>query len=128
MFEEQVNTTAGHGLTVTVKLQLVLLPHASQAMQVTVVVPSGKVLPLGGLHVTVTGPPGQPPVAELLKKTTAEFEQGAAKTVIVLEQWRVSEAVLLDGARNAIVPGPVIEGDQVLPPSRLTSVKTSKKL
>ena len=64
MFEEQVNTTAGHGLTVTVKLQLVLLPQPSLAVQVTVVVPIGKVLPLGGLQVTLGGG-RQPPVAEL---------------------------------------------------------------
>ena len=53
IFEEQVNTTAGHGLTVTLKLQLVWLPQPSEAVQVTVVVPMGKVLPLGGLQFTV---------------------------------------------------------------------------
>ena len=63
MFEEQARTTGGQPLTVTVKLQLVLLPQLSVAVQVTVVVPGGKVLPLGGLQLTVTGP--QPPVAEL---------------------------------------------------------------
>src|SRR4051812_14825268 len=77
MLVEQVRTSGAQtaGLTVTVKLQFVQVPQASQAVQVTVVVPSGKVLPLGGLQLTVTGPPGQPPEAELVKKTTAELEQ-----------------------------------------------------
>ena len=52
------------GSTVTVKLQVAVWPQASLAVQVTVVVPTGKVLPLGGLQVTVTG--GQPPLAELV--------------------------------------------------------------
>jgi hypothetical protein len=40
------------------------LPQPSLAVQVTVVVPLGNVLPLGGLQLTVVV--GQPPVAELL--------------------------------------------------------------
>ena len=36
-------------MTVTVKVQLLLLPLASVAVFVTVVVPTGKVLPLGGV-------------------------------------------------------------------------------
>ena len=64
MFEEQVSTTGEQGLTVTVNEQFVLLPQLSVAMQVTVVIPSGKVLPLGGLQVTTVG--AQPPVAELV--------------------------------------------------------------
>jgi len=36
------------GLTVTVKLQLVALPQVSLTVLYTVVVPMGKVLPLGG--------------------------------------------------------------------------------
>jgi hypothetical protein len=43
--------------TVTVKLQVAVLPDASVAVQVTVVVPTGKHDPDGGLHATVT--PGQ---------------------------------------------------------------------
>ena len=48
--EEQVSTMAGYvfGLTVTVNVQLVLLPQLSLAVVVTVVWPMGKVLPLGG--------------------------------------------------------------------------------
>ncbi len=52
------------GFTVTVKLQLVKLPHESLAVQFTVVAPTGNVLPLGGLQFTLTG--GQPPLAELV--------------------------------------------------------------
>ena len=63
---EQVSTIGGHtgGLTVTVKLQLVTTTPQSKALQVTVVVPSGKKLPLGGLQETVAGP--QPPLTELV--------------------------------------------------------------
>ena len=64
MFDEQVNTTAGHGLTVTVKLQLVIWPQLLLAVQVTVVVPTGKVLPLGGVQ-NSDGGGLQPPEAEL---------------------------------------------------------------
>ena len=53
----------GVGLTVTVKLQLVLLPHESLAVAKTVVVPIGNVLPLGGLALT-NGGGEQPPLAE----------------------------------------------------------------
>jgi hypothetical protein len=40
--------------TVTVKLQVAVLPDASVAVQVTVVVPTGNVEPEGGLQATVT--------------------------------------------------------------------------
>lgn len=44
-------------VTVTVKLQLAVLPDASVAVQVTVVVPTGKLVPDDGEHSTVA--PGQ---------------------------------------------------------------------
>ncbi len=44
-------------LTVTVKLQLALVPFESVAVHVTVVVPVGNVDPEGGLQVVVTVPP-----------------------------------------------------------------------
>jgi hypothetical protein len=56
---------ANGGYTVTVKLQLVESPHVSLALQVTVVVPIGKVLPLGGLQTSVGGGL-QPPLAVLV--------------------------------------------------------------
>ena len=71
--------------TITVKEQLVEFPHPSTAAQVTVVVPSGKVLPLGGVQNTLRG--AQPPEALLLKKTVAlVLEQLVVVTVRLLEQ------------------------------------------
>ena len=61
MFEGQV-MLIGVGFTVTVKLQLVLLPQVSLAVAKTVVVPIGNVLPLGGLALTKGGGE-QPPLA-----------------------------------------------------------------
>ena len=52
-------------MTVTVKEQFAECPQLSLAVQVTVVMPIGKVLPLGGLQVTVGGGL-QPPEAELV--------------------------------------------------------------
>ena len=69
-FDEQFKTSCGY--TVTVNEQLVELPQVSLAEQVTVVVPTGKVLPLGGLQLT-NGGGLQPPVAELVKNTVAPF-------------------------------------------------------
>ena len=48
--EEQVRTMGGYvcRLTVTVKVQFVVLPQLSEAVVVTVVCPMGNVLPLGG--------------------------------------------------------------------------------
>ena len=47
-----------------VKLHVFVWPQESIAVQVTVLVPIGKVLPLGGLQLTDGGV--QPPVAELV--------------------------------------------------------------
>ena len=65
MLEEHVSTTGGHGLTVMVKLQLVIWPQVLEAVQVTVVVPMGNVLPLGGVQ-NNEGGGLQPPEAVLL--------------------------------------------------------------
>ena len=55
-------TINSSGNTVTLKLQLALFPHESWAVQVTGVVPIGKVLPLlNGLQLTLIG--GQSPLA-----------------------------------------------------------------
>jgi hypothetical protein len=47
--------------TVTVKLHVALLPQVSLAVTITIVVPIGKVLPLGGLAMALGGV--QPPLA-----------------------------------------------------------------
>ena len=54
--------------TVTVKVETVLLPAASVAVQVTVVVPTGNWLPEAGLQTTVT--PGQLSIAAGAVKLT----------------------------------------------------------
>ena len=72
--------------TVTWNEQLVNWPQASLAVQVTVVTPIGKKLPLGGTQLTLTG--AQPPDAVLVKKTTAPLEV-LAGTVMLVEQARV---------------------------------------
>ena len=56
-------------LTVTMKLQLVVLPEASVAVQVTLLVPLANVLPLVGMQVTLT--PGQLSVAIAGAKLTS---------------------------------------------------------
>jgi hypothetical protein len=54
MLAGQMATGASVSLTVTLKLQLVVLPEASVAVQLTLLVPLANVLPLVGLQVTVT--------------------------------------------------------------------------
>jgi hypothetical protein len=63
IFDEQVSTMGGL-ITETVKLQFVLVPQVSLAVQATGVVPIGNVLLLGGLQLTDGGL--HPPVAETL--------------------------------------------------------------
>ena len=54
--------------TLTVNVQVAVLPDASVAVQVTVVMPTGKHDPEGGLHKTVT--PGQLSLAVVVKVAT----------------------------------------------------------
>ena len=63
--DEQFTTIGGQtgGLTVTVKLQFVTTTPQLKAVHVTVVVPIGKKVPLGGLQETVAP---QPPLTELV--------------------------------------------------------------
>ena len=67
------------------KLQLVELPQVSLAVASTVVVPIGKVLPLGGLATTIGGGL-QPPLAVTVKNTLAPLEL-LALTVMFEEQF-----------------------------------------
>ena len=85
--DEQVRLIGGF-TTVTVKLQLVLLPQVSLAVVNTVVVPTGNVLPLGGVANTEGGGL-QPPLAVAVKKTVAPFEL-VAVTVIFDGQFKTS--------------------------------------
>jgi len=65
--------------TVTVKVHEDVLPCASVAVLVTVVVPTAKLLPLAGLLLTVT--PGQLSAALTVKMTLLLQAPGAALTV-----------------------------------------------
>jgi len=60
-------------MTVTVKLQWADAPQLSLAVVITVVVPTGNQLPLGGVA-SIVGGGLQPPEAEQVKKTVAPFE------------------------------------------------------
>ena len=69
MFAGQVMLGFSVSLTVTVKLQLVLLLDESVAVQVTVLVPFAKLDPLIGVQATLT--PAQLSVAVAANVTTA---------------------------------------------------------
>ena len=70
--------------TVTVKVQVAVIPQASVAMDVTVVVPIGNTEPDAGALTTVTAP--QLSVAVTVKFTTAVQEPTGVKTVILAGQ------------------------------------------
>ena len=75
----------GVALTVTVKLQLSLLPEASVTFDFMVVTPSGKVEPEAGVEVTET--PGQlSEITGAAKVTMAEPEPRELSVVIILER------------------------------------------
>ena len=63
-------------VTVTVNVQLLVLPLASVTMLVTVVTPTGKVLPLGGVLTTVTAP--QLSAAPTVKVTLLRLQRPAS--------------------------------------------------
>ena len=73
---EQVNTGLCVSVTVTVKLQLDVLPLASVAVVVTIVVPSGKVLPLSRLLTRFVTP--QLSVAFTVKVTLLRLHRPAS--------------------------------------------------
>ena len=109
------------GFTVTWKLQFVLVSQVSLAVQVTVVVPTGKVLPLDGLKTTLGAV--QPPVAELVNVTVAPLGP-VAVTVIFDEQVRT---IAVDFTHN--VPfNPSWDVSQASPGSRAGRIKFAKLL
>jgi hypothetical protein len=83
-FAGQVICGGWVSLTVTAKLHVALLPCASVAVLVTVVVPTAKLLPLAGTLTTLT--PGQLSVAVTTKVTLLEQVPAAAFTTRLLEQ------------------------------------------
>jgi hypothetical protein len=114
------------GVTDTMKLPEAVPPHVSVAVTLTVVTPTGKVLPLGGVAVT-TGTL-QPPPAVRLKKTTAPFVPEAWTVRFAGIARSITTTLFVGGGIWVIEAGWLVMGDQVWPPSRLTSVKMSKKL
>src|SRR4029079_15143653 len=81
---EQLITGGCVSLTVTVKLHVALLPPASVAVLVTVVVPTGKLLPLAGTLTTLT--PGQLSAAVTTKVTLLEHVPENVLTTRLVEQ------------------------------------------
>mgnify|MGYP007001774709 CR=1 FL=1 len=77
--------------TVTVNVHVEVLPHASVAVEVTVVVPIGNAEPDAGELTIVTAPP-QLSVAVGVKFTTAEQEPTGVVTVIFAGQVMVGTA------------------------------------
>src|SRR5213592_5092808 len=83
MLVGQVTVGAWLSFTVTVKVQSAeLFPLASLAGQVTVVVPFGKVEPLGGVQVVVE--PGQLSLAVVVKLWGADSQLPGAVVVVML--------------------------------------------
>jgi hypothetical protein len=78
-FTGQVMVGANVSLTVTVKVHALLLPLASRAVLITVVVPSGKAKPLAGLLVTLVT--AQLSVALTVKVTLLAHAPDAVFTV-----------------------------------------------
>src|SRR2546426_6235575 len=83
-FAGQLICGASLSVTVTVKLQVEVLPCASVAVLVTVVVPTAKLLPLAGALATVT--PAQLSVAFTVKVTLLLHAPGAACTASFVGQ------------------------------------------
>ena len=71
--------------TVTVNVQIELFPQASVAVDVTVVVPSGKAVPEAG-ELTIVTAPAQLSIAVTVKFTTAVQEPTGVVTVIFAGQ------------------------------------------
>src|SRR5437867_1169195 len=81
MLPGQLGTGRSVSLTVTVKVQLELLPLASVAVHTTFVVPLAKLAPDAGRH--STEPPGQLSVNENAKLTLLAHCPGAVLTVML---------------------------------------------
>src|SRR5881397_731471 len=94
MFPGQVSVGASVSLTVTVKVQALVLPLLSLAVQVTVVTPLLKVEPLGGTQTLVT--PGQLSLAVgAAKLTTREHRPEAVLVTMAVGQAMAGASVSL---------------------------------
>jgi hypothetical protein len=85
MFAGHMITGAWVSRTVTVNVQVLVLPAASIAVLVTTVVPTRNDEPLGGT-LTITGVPGQLSVPVTVKVTLLEHWPGAVLTVMLAGQ------------------------------------------
>ena len=102
----------GAALTVTVKLPELLFAAGSDAVQLTVVVPIGNVLPEGGMHVTVNADwASSGSVAETVKVTVAP-EGDMAVVVMFAGNVSVGEVVSGGGAGFTVT---VNDPDELLP-------------
>jgi hypothetical protein len=90
--------------TVTVKVQVAVLPEASVAVEVTVVVPVGNRLPEAGTLVTTT--PGQLSVAVALKFTIAPHMPVVLLTVIFAGQVITGGCASITVTVNEQIPPP----------------------
>src|SRR5688572_8014425 len=89
----QLRAGTWSSFTVTVNVQLEVLPAASCAIAVTVVIPTPKKLPDAGLYVTVA--PGQLSLTPALKFTTAPHIPGSLVTNILAGQVTTGSSVSL---------------------------------
>src|SRR5438874_1660312 len=122
MLAGQVTVGAWLSLTVTVKVQSAeLFPLASVAWQVTVVVPFGKVEPLGGVQVVVE--PGQLSVAVVVVMLVGQVTVGAWLSLTVTVKVQSAELFPLASVAwqvTVVVPFGKVEplgGVQVVFPS-----------
>jgi hypothetical protein len=92
MFAGQVITGSSLSVTVTVKLQRLVLPLASVATQVTVVVPIAKRVPKAGEHTSV-GPPQ-------LSETTGENDTCASHRPAAVFVEILAGHVITGGSRS----------------------------
>jgi len=84
MLVEQVIVGGCRSRTTTVKLHPAVLPDASVAVQLTVLVPFGKVEPLNGVQTTLT--PAQLSLAVAVKAATCEHWPGAVLVTMLAGQ------------------------------------------
>ena len=107
ILEGQVITGACVSFTVTVKVQVDVLPWASVAVAVTVVVPTGKNDPLVGDVVTVT--PGQLSVAVIVGKVTTAPHWFASFDLVILAGQVITGACVSFTVTVNEQPPPVVE-------------------